>query len=73
MKRCSRCRQEKAYTEYHVCAENRDGYRGQCKKCRNEVTNELRKRKRAPVEVIDPWDWIRELAQIKQQQPHSFF
>ena len=76
MKHCSRCQQDKPLSEFHTCKVNPDGYRGQCKRCRNAVTNECRRRKRQreaePDKPVDPWEWIRELAQAKRGS-HGFF
>lgn len=75
MKRCRRCEETKPLAEFHQCAATKDGYKAQCKPCRNRVILAARRKKReeGPPPPIDPMEWIRELAQIKQQQPHSFF
>ena len=76
MKHCSRCQQDKPLSEFHTCKVNPDGYRGQCKRCRNEVSHQgrvrrLERAKRAEA-LGASWEWIRELAQVKRGS-HGFF
>ena len=70
---CNRCNQHKAFE--HFRPNDKGGYRGQCKQCLSELQQEYKRRKREaePEKPVDPWEWIRELARLKQQQPHSFF
>lgn len=39
MKKCSKCNIIKDYTEFHKYSKSKDGYRGQCKMCRNNYNN----------------------------------
>lgn len=53
MKICSKCAEEKEYSEYHIAKCCKDGYRPECKTCRKKIENEygsredVRKRKKA--------------------------
>ena len=40
MKRCYRCHQDKATSEYYKCAQRKDGYSNECKQCSSERTQE---------------------------------
>lgn len=36
MKICSKCKEEKSFSEFHKHKHSKDGYRSQCKECRKE-------------------------------------
>lgn len=46
MKKCSTCKNEKALTEFAKRKANKDGYNGQCKKCRHEWLVDYRSKNR---------------------------
>ena len=38
MKKCSKCNIEKELTEFYKRKDSKDGYRADCKKCKNEIS-----------------------------------
>lgn len=45
MKICSKCKEEKALSEFHKRPEAKDGHRADCKKCRRDLDNKRRLKK----------------------------
>ena len=43
MKICSKCKVEKPFCDFHKRSDSRDGYRSQCKECKNSVNSKWQK------------------------------
>lgn len=43
-KTCNRCKEDKPTSEFHKYSRSKDGYKSECKQCRNDLSKEYRKK-----------------------------
>lgn len=49
MKKCRICQQIKPYSHFHIQTNNKDGYRTECKLCKNSQQREYKRKNRKKV------------------------